>query len=328
MKVLGTVPYRFGTVVLPLLVLSAVQASYAGRLLFVGDGGSFTLQSYDSTGNLTNSDGAGGSIGFPKGIAIGPDGNAYLADSGNGQVLRFSGATGSYLGVFIAPGTGGMTAPSGLAFGFGNLFAADYGTGGNSFINVYNGTTGAFLTQFGAGAPNGGLFDPNGVVFGPNGLYVTDQINGVDVYNPSTGAFVNVLVPIGSGPSAPAGLATPSGIAIGPDGKLYVADETSGVVDQFNATTGAFLGIFGATNSLSSPIDLKFGPDGNLYVTDSLGVERFNGSTGASMGTFVLANSGFSNPQYLAFNTPEPSALALFAFGGVALIGFRKRLRG
>ena len=309
------------------LTLSTASLSHAGPLLFVGDGGTFTLQTYNgTTGAFIGEDGAGGSIGFPTGIAIGPDGNVYLGDGGNGAVLRFSGANGSFLGQFITPGSG-LISPSGLAFGFGNLYAADFGTGGNSFINVYNGTTGAFVTQFGAGAPNGGLFDPNGIAFGPAGLYVADQINGVDVYDPITGAFVSVLVPLGSGPGAPAGLADPSGMAIGPDGLLYVADETNGLVDRFNATTGAFLGVFGATNSLSAPIDLTFGPDGNLYVTDANGVERFNGSTGASLGAFVPAGGNLVNAQYLAFSTPvpEPTTFALLAFGAAVVVGFRKR---
>src|SRR5581483_8499792 len=105
-----------------------------------------------------NNDSAGGSLGFPSGIAIGPDGNVYVADMSNGVVDRFNGSTGAFIGDFVAPNTG-VTQPSGIAFGAdGNLYVADYGSGGQSYIDVFNGTTGAFMQQLvapGAGPPNG-----------------------------------------------------------------------------------------------------------------------------------------------------------------------------
>ena len=307
-------------------MLAVACCAHAEPLLFVGDGGSFSLRTFDATtGAPLNNDTAGGSLGFPSGIAFGPDGNVYVADMSNGLVDRFSGSNGAFIGDFVAPGSG-LVSPSGIAFGGdGNLYVADYGSGGQSFIDVFNGTTGAFVQQLvapGAGAPNGGLDDPNGIAFGPDGLYVSDQGNGVDVFDPTTGTFITVLVPTGG----PGNLADPSGLVFGPNGNLFVTDETNGVVDQFNGVTGAFVGIFGDTSSLVQPIDLAFGPDGNLYVTDANGVEAFNGTTGASLGTFIPADgTNLDNAQYLAFSTPEPSTIVLFV-GGLALIAlFRFR---
>jgi MYXO-CTERM domain-containing protein len=305
----------------------------AGPLLFVGDsgGGNGSLKTFDATtGALLNQDSISGSLGYPTGIAVGPDGNVYLGDNVNGTVDLFSGTTGSYIGQFVAPGSGGMISPSGLTFGpDGNLYEADDGSGGFGFVNVYSGM-GAFVTQFvppNTGPPNGGLYGPNGLAFGPNGdLYVTDQTNGIDLFGP-TGTFLSVLIPVGSGPGL-AGLGTPSGLAFGPNGDLYVTDETNNVVDVFDPTTGDFLGVFGATASLAQPIDLAFGPNGNLYVTDAGGVEEFNGTTGASMGTFISTQSGnLIDGQYLAFSStaPEPSTLALAALAGI--FGWRWRRR-
>jgi streptogramin lyase len=239
--------------------------------------------------------------------------------------------------ISASSGTGALVSPSGIVFGpDGNLYVANFGAGGQSFIDRYDGLTGAFISQFvapGAG-PDGGMDDPNGIVFGPDGnLYVSDPANGVDVFNGTTGTFIDEFVPVGSGLGAPADLSDPSGLVFGPDGNLYVADETNGVVDRFNGSTGAFLGVFGATASLNAPIDLAFGPGGNLYVTDSQGVESFNGTNGAAMDSLVSVDNGnIVAAQYLAFNlnaptaVAEPSTLALIA-AGVTVLGLRRWTR-
>jgi len=122
--------------------------------------------------------------------------------------------------------------------------------------------------------------------------------DGVARFNGTTGGFVSGFVPSGGG-----GLNGPFGVAIGPDGNVYVSSSITGDIRRYNGLTGAFMGIF-AVVGLNVPCDLTFGTDQNgdgvqeLYVADQANgnVVLFNGATGAAMGLFATgqAASGFN----------------------------------
>jgi len=95
----------------------------------------------------------------------------------------------------------------------------------------------------------------------------------------------------------------PSGMAIGPDGKLYVAvryfNLCGGAILRWDPATGNFLDVFVSNsgncienvNDLHRPEGLAFGPDGNLYVTsrfadatDTDKIVIFQGPGGANPG--------------------------------------------
>jgi hypothetical protein len=82
---------------------------------------------------------------------------------------------------------------------------------------------------------------------------------------------------------------------------------------QYNATSGAFVGVFVTAGSgvLTAPGGMTFGPDGNLYVTSGPNsVLRYSGTTGAFLGVFVAAGSGgLSAPSNIAF---DPSGACLY----------------
>jgi len=104
-------------------------------------------------------------------------------------------------------------------------------------------------------------------------------------------------------------------------GYLYVGSEYSNQVLRFDASTGAFVGVFVAGGTLI-PIALTFGSDGNLYVADgaSGGVVRYDGATGQSMGTFIAAGSGgLSGPAALTF---DPTYLYVASSGSNQILKY------
>ncbi|MEJ2746427.1 MAG: hypothetical protein P8183_00685 [Anaerolineae bacterium] len=62
------------------------------------------------------------------------------------------------------------------------------------------------------------------------------------------------------------GLSSPDGLAFGPDGLLYVAQETAGVVSQVDAS-GVVTNVL---SGLSSPEGVAFDDAGNLYVVEDV----------------------------------------------------------
>jgi glucose/arabinose dehydrogenase len=93
-------------------------------------------------------------------------------------------------------------------------------------------------------------------------------------YDATSGAFIDIFASGG-------GLDDPEGLALGPDGHLYVTSRSNAVL-RYHGTTGAFIDIFASGGGLADPAGLVFGPDGNLYVSsgETDDVKRFDGATG------------------------------------------------
>jgi hypothetical protein len=53
---------------------------------------------------------------YPCGIAFGPDNNLYVATQNGAEVMRFNFPTGTFMGLFVPPGGGGLTTPFHLTF--------------------------------------------------------------------------------------------------------------------------------------------------------------------------------------------------------------------
>ncbi len=259
-------------------------------------GSSCELYTADLPG-CVDPDGAGplelgdGQMREPWGIAVGPQGNIYVADTWNHRILVFDRAAKQLAkwGTFATTNgeaVGGESAfwgPRGLAIdGAGNVFVADTG---NKRIQVFD-AAGAFLGQFGGGGVVEGRFDePVGLALipRPNGepggtLFVADTWNRrvqkfevtFDEFAEGAPSFTFLKEWPIEGWSSQSIVNKPF---LATDGsRLYVTDPENWRVLVFDPD-GNFKATFGSygsdTQSFALPVGIAVTPNGDVAVVDS-----------------------------------------------------------
>jgi sugar lactone lactonase YvrE len=190
-------------------------------------------------------------LNFPTAVAVDPEGHLYIADTMNHRIRR------------VEAGTGRITTIAGVGQ---PRFGGDGGP-----------------------ALSAGLNEPAALAVQGSLLYLADQSNNrVRAIDLASG-IIRTIAGTGAAsyngdgkPAVEATLAGPSGLAIGRDGTLYIADTFNGRVRALDLTSGTISTVVGdggeyrfqgATEapsaSLSRPSGMAVDSQGNLFITDS-----------------------------------------------------------
>jgi DNA-binding beta-propeller fold protein YncE len=221
-------------------------------------------------GQFARFPGAGG--GGPGGIAIGSDGNLYVADTWNHRIQVFS-PQGQYIrewGTFFdtdddptlaATHPGEFYGPRGIAIHNGRVYVTDTG---NERVQVFD-ETGAFVSMFGgAGSAEGQLVEPVGIAVTDDGTVLV-----ADSHNARIARFSADGQALGSWPVAiwqDLRFFEPY-LALGNDGTLYATTSQSAVIVQISADGIPLEPL--RSSELRQPFGIAVTPDGSqLLVTD------------------------------------------------------------
>ena len=299
----------------------------------------------------------------PRGLAFGPDGALYIAESGvPGSGLS---ATGSITRVFggvqtrtvmnlpsVTGAQGEATGPQDIAFGSNGIgyVLIGLGTDPAARAGVLGGGAAlglGSLFTFTAGAPSkvadisnyeasfnpvGGPLDSNPFHLTPfgTGFLVTDAGSNT-VLNVTTGGAVSLLAKFPQHPvgPSPASDSVPTGVAVAPDGSIYVAELTgapftAGAANIYHlAADGTLLNTLTGFTDIT---DIAFGTDGALYVLEFDADGIIGGSNNGALIKIGLSgvretifSDGLIAPTGLAIGADN--ALYVTAFSPAAGIG-------
>lgn len=243
----------------------------------------------------------------PRGIAVGPDGSIYVADSLNHRIQKFD-ASGRFLAQVGGQGTGPgqFQEPWGVAVGpDGSVYVADTW---NHRVQKFDPNL-RFISAWGsfatAGpdpqAEAGRFYGPRDIaVDGSGRVFVADTGNKrVQVFSPE-GQFLLAFGGPGTGPGQ---LNEPVGLKFDRTGRLWVADTWNRRVQVFDADLRPVAQIpvsgWAGTGVQNKPY-LAVGPDGSVWATDPEAGRVFRlGADGRLAETFA---GPFSLPVGLAFD--------------------------
>jgi hypothetical protein len=201
-----------------------------------------------------------GNFNTQTGCAVDFNGDIYVADGANHRIQVFN-AAGTYLRQFGTWGNeaGKLNFPRCIAIGDdGKLYVGDV-NGLQIFTN-----DGTFIQRVSGGTP---VYDLVIDKKGTGNAFLLHSTS-VSIYNASWG-WVGTFGSIGSNNGQ---LSSATGIALGKDGYLYIADGGNHRVQVF-ATHGGYLGKFGSEGTedgkFKNPSDVVLDDSGYIYVSES-----------------------------------------------------------
>jgi hypothetical protein len=272
----------------------------------------------------------GGSLVSPGALALGPDGNLYIGEDGDGstfapRISKFEISTLTLSTVY--PFASFDVFPGSLVFQGNDLLIGRNPFFGNTgpIVKLANATGGSLsLSDYTSG---GSLASSPGLALAADGsLYVSDQTytfgsgiaSGPVKRFDATGAYVGEVIADGA-----SGLAGPTGLAINGN-ILYTASVMTGTILQTDLTTDVTTA-FATTGSPFQVGPLALLPDGNLLAGSPSGsgnIYRF-AANGTLLDTYA---SGLGQIGGIA-TVPEPGTVWLAALGLSVGAWFLRRSR-
>ena len=244
------------------------------RIVHLDQQGMF-LNAFGGYGNVMDGEVPGGLMNEPWGVAVGPDGNVYVADTWNHRIQVFT-PDGQFLRMWSAFEVNGLPdgfwGPRGIAVDqTGRVFVTDTG---KQRVVVFD-SNGSYLTQFGSlGLDAGNLDEPVGIEIGSDGnIYIADTWNyRVQVFEPDpTGLqFRSVRLWEVDAWSSDT-LENKPFLALDPDGTVYITDPDRGRVIGFDSE-GNFKVLWGGFDNsyLMGVISgIAATSDGTVWVSDA-----------------------------------------------------------
>jgi streptogramin lyase len=228
-----------------------------------------------------------------KDVALGPDGSVYVSATNNHKVYRYDPIAQTATVVAGIQGT--------------------WGPGCNECL-----------------ANTSPLFEPRGITVSQDGtLYIADTRNQVVRKVDANGIITTVAGIMGQsgfsgddGPASSAKLNTPNGLALGPDGSLYIADTgnyrtrrvgSDGIITTIAGTSSRCASFWnscgdgGPANQaqLYLPHRISVGPDGSVFVTDGEDGELVL-TLDNTITEQITANAGYMDLKRMVSGEPVP----------------------
>jgi sugar lactone lactonase YvrE len=169
-----------------------------------------------------------GGLYAPRAVSIDPNGEIFVANAGRSEILRYD-RHGNFVTAWgrLGDGPGELHEPLGLTVADGEVYVAD---ALNHRIQVFS-PDGKALRQWSIDEWKDGSAEYRGMVVYERRLYVSDpNRNSVLVFS-TTGERLDRL----TGDE----MQTPSGLAVSPDGTLFINSQTASTISQISLTTRA-----------------------------------------------------------------------------------------
>jgi sugar lactone lactonase YvrE len=287
-------------------VMSAILVSALASTLAASASAEEPQQSVKALGAFGSGGSGPGQFSTPWGIATSPEGDVYVADSGNNRIEEFNAEGTQLLTQWGSAGEGNSQFwfPEGVAVNAqGEVYVTDTL---NNRVQWFT-AGGSFKGKFGRlGSHEGQLFNPEGLAVDAHGnVWVSDRANSrVEEYN-SQGAIERAVGTAGSGEGQ---LSYPGDVGVDSEGNIWVADTGNQRIEEFRPQ-GTFDRAFGSEGSqigrFNNPWFLTIGPENTIWVADTGNnrVQVFS-PTGNFMFQFGTKGSGPSQ-----FNAPDSIAI-------------------